>query len=115
MVILWLQMMMMFLKVLLEGTLIEFENFVRGRFGCEGVKHKTSMEIEWSSEAWDEDGSSGLRGIGCWIEYKVGEFIVNELDPATEVRFSLKQIDCTHCKGGLCVDSVSIIRSDLKD
>ncbi|KAK2998449.1 hypothetical protein RJ639_022593 [Escallonia herrerae] len=26
----------------------------------------------------------------------------------------MKQIDCTHSKGGLCVDTVSIIPSDLK-
>ncbi|KAK2996949.1 hypothetical protein RJ639_026283 [Escallonia herrerae] len=45
---------------------------------------------------------------------RVGEFIVGESDPATEVRFSMKQIDCTHSKGGLCVDTVSIIPSDLK-
>ncbi|KAL2933498.1 F-box protein PP2-A15 [Bienertia sinuspersici] len=50
---------------------------------------------------------------GCWIEYKVGEFIVTECESAPEIRFSMKQIDCTHSKGGLCVDSVSIIPSDL--
>ncbi|XP_016457752.2 F-box protein PP2-A15-like [Nicotiana tabacum] len=51
---------------------------------------------------------------GCWIEYRVGEFIVSSSDPVTEVRFSMKQIDCTHSKGGLCVDSLSITPSDLK-
>ncbi|CAN1860364.1 F-box protein PP2-A15 [Linum perenne] len=47
--------------------------------------------------------------------YKVGDFIVTDSDPTTEVRFSMKQIDCTHSKGGLCVDSVFIIPSDLKE
>ncbi|KAL8154274.1 hypothetical protein V2J09_012034 [Rumex salicifolius] len=47
-----------------------------------------------------------------WIEYKAGEFIVSNDQPATEVRFSMKQIDCTHSKGGLCLDSVSIIPKD---
>ncbi|KAF3670237.1 F-box protein PP2-A15 [Capsicum annuum] len=51
---------------------------------------------------------------GCWIEYKVGEFIVSRSDPVTEVRFSMKQIDCTHSKGGLCLDSVSITPSNLR-
>lgn len=51
---------------------------------------------------------------GCWIDYEVGEFIVTDSDSAPEVRFSMKQIDCTHSKGGLCVDSVSIIPSDLR-
>ncbi|KAL3646840.1 hypothetical protein CASFOL_009384 [Castilleja foliolosa] len=51
---------------------------------------------------------------GCWIDYKVGEFIVGESDSETKVRFSMKQIDCTHSKGGLCVDSVSIVPVELK-
>ncbi|CAA0829699.1 F-box protein PP2-A15 [Striga hermonthica] len=51
---------------------------------------------------------------GCWIDYKVGEFTVRQSDCETEVRFSMKQIDCTHSKGGLCVDSVSIIPVELK-
>ncbi|KAA8516645.1 hypothetical protein F0562_016849 [Nyssa sinensis] len=63
----------------------------------------------------EQDDVNGNHKRGCWIEYKVGEFVVNESDPATEVRFSMKQIDCTHSKGGLCVDSVSIIPSYLKD
>ncbi|KAF5196832.1 F-box protein pp2-a15 [Thalictrum thalictroides] len=51
---------------------------------------------------------------GCWIDYKVGEFVVNESEAITEVRFSMKQIDCTHSKGGLCVDAVFIVPSGLK-
>ncbi|KAL6585429.1 hypothetical protein OROMI_002073 [Orobanche minor] len=51
---------------------------------------------------------------GCWIDYKVGEFIVGQSDTETEVRFSMKQIDCTHSKGGLCVDSVSIVPVELR-
>lgn len=58
---------------------------------------------------------NGNRKRGCWIEYKVGEFFVNESGSATEIRFSMKQIDCTHSKGGLCVDSVFIFPSILKE
>ncbi|MFS8019537.1 putative phloem protein [Helianthus anomalus] len=61
-----------------------------------------------------EDEANGCHKRGSWIEYKVGEFIVNASDPPTEVRFSMKQIDCTHSKGGICVDAVSIIPSALK-
>ncbi|CAH1452104.1 unnamed protein product [Lactuca virosa] len=61
-----------------------------------------------------DDETNGNHKRGCWIEYKVGEFIVTSSDPATEVRFSMKQIDCTHSKGGIYVDNVSIIPSDLK-
>ncbi|XP_057785726.1 F-box protein PP2-A15 isoform X2 [Salvia miltiorrhiza] len=62
-----------------------------------------------------EDDANGSYKRGCWIEYKVGQFLVNESDPPTEVKFSMKQIDCTHSKGGLCVDSVSIMPSELKE
>ncbi|KAJ7971473.1 F-box protein PP2-A15-like [Quillaja saponaria] len=61
------------------------------------------------------DDAHGNHKRGCWIDYKVGEFIVSDSEPATEVKFSMKQIDCTHSKGGLCVDSVYIIPSYLKE
>lgn len=63
----------------------------------------------------EQDDLNGNHKRGCWIEYKVGEFIVSDAEPTTEVRFSMKQIDCTHSKGGLCVDAVFIMPSDLKD
>lgn len=58
---------------------------------------------------------NGHRKRGSWIEYKVGEFLVNKSGSTTEIRFSMKQIDCTHSKGGLCVDSVFIVPSVLKE
>lgn len=61
-----------------------------------------------------QDEINGNHKRGCWIDYKVGEFTVSHTDPATEVRFSMKQIDCTHSKGGLCVDAVYIVPSDLR-
>ncbi|KAF4388068.1 hypothetical protein CsatB_016658 [Cannabis sativa] len=63
----------------------------------------------------EHDEINGNHKRGCWIEYKVGEFIVTNSEPETEVRFSMKQIDCTHSKGGLCVDSVYIIPSNLRE
>eukprot|EP00262_Sarcandra_glabra_P017730 TRINITY_DN6170_c0_g1_i1.p1 TRINITY_DN6170_c0_g1~~TRINITY_DN6170_c0_g1_i1.p1 ORF type:complete len:302 (+),score=25.82 TRINITY_DN6170_c0_g1_i1:149-1054(+) len=63
----------------------------------------------------EKDDSIGNSRRGSWIEYVVGEFIVNNSDTPTEIRFSMKQIDCTHSKGGLCVDSVFIIPSDLRE
>ncbi|XP_051113986.1 F-box protein PP2-A15-like [Andrographis paniculata] len=59
------------------------------------------------------DATSYKRG--CWIDYEVGEFVVTESNHETEVRFYMKQIDCTHSKGGLCVDSVSIIPIELRE
>ncbi|KAK9127623.1 hypothetical protein Syun_016420 [Stephania yunnanensis] len=62
----------------------------------------------------DSDDGNTIHKRGCWIDYKVGEFVVSNLEPMTEVRFSMKQIDCTHSKGGLCVDAVYIIPRDLR-
>ncbi|KAG0457948.1 hypothetical protein HPP92_022805 [Vanilla planifolia] len=59
----------------------------------------------------DDTNGNGKRGV--WIEYHVGDFVIRGLE-MVEVRFSMKQIDCTHSKGGLCVDSVSIIPTDLR-
>ncbi|CAJ1968773.1 unnamed protein product [Sphenostylis stenocarpa] len=61
------------------------------------------------------DDPYGNHKRGYWVDYKVGEFIVSGSEPTTQVRFSMKQIDCTHSKGGLCVDSVFIIPSDLRE
>ncbi|KAJ0241605.1 F-box protein PP2-A15 [Hirschfeldia incana] len=58
----------------------------------------------------------GHHKRGFWIDYKVGEFGLTGSEPSTEIKWSMKQIDCTHSKGGLCVDSVFINPiGDLKD
>lgn len=62
----------------------------------------------------DNTDMNGHNKRGSWIEYYIGDFVVASLDEM-ELRFSIKQIDCTHSKGGLCVDSVSIIPSYLRD
>lgn len=64
-------------------------------------------------EAKYDDAYGNNHKRGCWLEYNVGEFIVTNSDPPAEIRFSMKQIDCTHSKGGLCIDSVSIIPTEL--
>uniref|UniRef100_A0A0A9A9E8 Uncharacterized protein n=1 Tax=Arundo donax TaxID=35708 RepID=A0A0A9A9E8_ARUDO len=45
---------------------------------------------------------------GSWILYHVGDFVASSSEQAMKLKFSLAQIDCTHTKGGLCVDSVLI-------
>ncbi|CAN6198614.1 unnamed protein product [Urochloa humidicola] len=45
---------------------------------------------------------------GVWINHHVGDFIVKDSNKPTNVRFAMIQIDCTHTKGGLCVDSVVV-------
>ncbi|MQL93646.1 hypothetical protein Taro_026299 [Colocasia esculenta] len=49
-----------------------------------------------------------LEEPGKWIHYKAGDFVVENSDMPTKVKFSMSQIDCTHTKGGLCVDSALI-------
>ncbi|KAL3649527.1 hypothetical protein CASFOL_005930 [Castilleja foliolosa] len=54
-----------------------------------------------------------LNNLGNWVNYHVGDFVVEDSDELTKIKFSLAQIDCTHTKGGLCVDSVFICPSSL--
>lgn len=45
---------------------------------------------------------------GKWVYHHVGDFVVENSAIPTSLKFSLTQIDCTHTKGGLCVDSVFV-------
>ncbi|KAK4415961.1 F-box protein PP2-A13 [Sesamum alatum] len=54
-----------------------------------------------------------LGNLGTWVHYHVGDFVVEDPNLLTNIKFSLTQIDCTHTKGGLCVDSVLICPSSL--
>ncbi|KAG6508353.1 hypothetical protein ZIOFF_033727 [Zingiber officinale] len=56
-----------------------------------------------------------LDKIGSWILYHAGDFVVNNSDVPTNLKFSMKQIDCTHTKGGLCVDSVFIYPTGFRE
>lgn len=49
---------------------------------------------------------------GSWSHYHVGDFKVTNPDISTGIKFSMTQIDCTHTKGGLCIDSVLILPKD---
>lgn len=51
-----------------------------------------------------------LHQRGNWVHYHVGDFVVNNPDPM-KIKFSMIQIDCTHTKGGLCLDSVVLYPS----
>ncbi|KAL8500104.1 hypothetical protein ACS0TY_019920 [Phlomoides rotata] len=54
-----------------------------------------------------------LENVGSWINYHVGDFVVDDPNSLTKIKYSLTQIDCTHTKGGLSVDSVMICPSSL--
>jgi Phloem protein 2 len=50
-----------------------------------------------------------LEEPGNWILYHIGDFTIsNDSVEPVKLKFSMTQIDCTHTKGGLCVDSVMI-------
>ncbi|CAK9173075.1 unnamed protein product [Ilex paraguariensis] len=52
---------------------------------------------------------------GKWIHYHAGDFVVEDQNTPTKIKFSMTQIDCTHTKGGLCVDSVFVYPSEFKE
>lgn len=52
-----------------------------------------------------------LDNPGNWLLYYVGSFVSESPNAVMNVKFALTQIDCTHIKGGLCVDSVLICHS----
>lgn len=54
-----------------------------------------------------------LEKTGIWEYHNVGDFVVDDSNESTKIKFSLTQIDCTHTKGGLSVDSVLICPSNL--
>ncbi|KAL0331315.1 UNVERIFIED_CONTAM: F-box protein PP2-A13 [Sesamum angustifolium] len=65
-----------------------------------------------TSDGQEETKQCYLREPGKWIHYHAGDFIVPNSCKSMKVKFSMTQIDCTHTKGGLCVDSVMIVPVD---
>ncbi|GMH26317.1 hypothetical protein Nepgr_028160 [Nepenthes gracilis] len=63
----------------------------------------------------EQDYINGCLKCRSWIDYKLAEFIVSCSEPATQVCFSMKQINSTHSKLGLCEDSASIVPSYLRE
>ncbi|KAI3756458.1 hypothetical protein L1987_56279 [Smallanthus sonchifolius] len=49
-----------------------------------------------------------LTDPGKWNLYPAGDFVVEDSKVPMKIKFSMTQIDCTHTKGGLCVDTVLI-------
>ncbi|KAL6131983.1 hypothetical protein ACLB2K_070355 [Fragaria x ananassa] len=66
--------------------------------------------------------SDGQRGLSeyylhercSWVHYHVGDFVSHSPKPM-KIKFSMIQIDCTHTKGGLCLDSVLICPTKLRE
>ncbi|XP_071709622.1 F-box protein PP2-A13-like [Rutidosis leptorrhynchoides] len=54
-----------------------------------------------------------LKEQGKWLRYRVGDFVIEDSYRPTKIKFSMTQIDCTHQKGGLALDSVFICSNKL--
>lgn len=54
-----------------------------------------------------------LDNPGNWVDYHVGDFVVDNPHALIKIKYSMTQIDCTHTKGGVCVDSVLIYPSGV--
>ncbi|KAJ4713004.1 F-box protein PP2-A13-like [Melia azedarach] len=65
----------------------------------------------WTSDGQHASSQCILNEPGKWIHYHIGDFVVENANPVTKIKFSMTQIDCTHTKGGLCLDSVLICPS----
>ncbi|XP_028800674.1 F-box protein PP2-A12-like [Neltuma alba] len=68
----------------------------------------------WTSDGQSVSSQCFLKEPGKWVFYHAGDFVVQNGNASTRVKFSLTQIDCTHTKGGLCLDSVVIYPSELR-
>lgn len=69
----------------------------------------------WTSDGQHAASKCFLSETGKWNYYHVGDFVVDNSNLATKIKFSMTQIDCTHTKGGLCLDSVLIYPSEFKE
>ncbi|WCJ26176.1 F-box protein PP2-A12 [Euphorbia peplus] len=62
----------------------------------------------WTSDGQHASSQCFLSDPGKWSLHHVGDFVVDGTNLSTSLKFSMTQIDCTHTKGGLCLDSVVV-------
>ncbi|XP_074263257.1 F-box protein PP2-A13-like [Silene latifolia] len=55
-----------------------------------------------------------LDNPGSWVLYHGGDFVVKDSNKIMKVKFSARQIDCTHTKGGLSLDNVLICPKSVR-
>ncbi|XP_047321806.1 F-box protein PP2-A12-like [Impatiens glandulifera] len=74
------------------------------------------VQFKLSTSAGQEAISHVFFGeTGKWIHHHVGDFVIDGSSEKTKIRFSMTQIDCTHTKGGLCIDSVAIYPKEIEE
>ncbi|XP_022941108.1 F-box protein PP2-A12-like [Cucurbita moschata] len=86
------------------------------RFGrkIHNLEHVHGWNIKPTQfQLWTSDGQHAkteryLNEAGKWTLHHAGNFHVDARNESIRIKFSMTQIDCTHTKGGLCLDSVLI-------
>lgn len=73
------------------------------------------FELSVSNNGQKASSECYLQQSGNWVLYHVGDFAIDKHNFVALIKFSMIQIDCTHTKGGLCVDSVFICPTEFKD
>ncbi|KAF7828314.1 F-box protein PP2-A12-like [Senna tora] len=68
----------------------------------------------WTSDGQYVASQCFLQEPGKWSYYHAGDFVVGNGNESTKIKFSLTQIDCTHTKGGLCLDAVLIYPYEVR-
>ncbi|MBA0680600.1 hypothetical protein Gotur_005613 [Gossypium turneri] len=69
----------------------------------------------WTSDGQYATSQCTVSDPGEWFHYHVGDFNVENSNSSTRIKISMTQIDCTHTKGGLCLDSVVIYPSKFRE
>ncbi|KAK8518434.1 hypothetical protein V6N13_027911 [Hibiscus sabdariffa] len=69
----------------------------------------------WTSDGQYATSQCTLKEPGKWFHYHMGDFNVDDSSSSTKIKLSMTQIDCTHTKGGLCLDSVVIYPSEFRE
>jgi hypothetical protein len=69
----------------------------------------------WTSDGQYASSQCFLEDPGKWNLYHAGDFVVDGTNASTKLKFSMTQIDCTHTKGGLCLDSILVYPCKLKE
>ncbi|XP_050230512.1 F-box protein PP2-A12 [Mercurialis annua] len=69
----------------------------------------------WTSDGQYASSQCFLNDTGNWDLYHVGDFVVDPSNTSMNLKFSMTQIDCTHTKGGLCLDNVVVYPCTFKE
>ncbi|KAE9596547.1 hypothetical protein Lal_00007676 [Lupinus albus] len=104
----------LFFRVHLGRTSKQFGRRVCSTEHVHGWDKKPVRFQLWTSDGQYVASQCFLKEPGKWSFYRAGDFTVENGNASTKVKFSMTQIDCTHPKGGLCLDSVLIYPTEFR-